>query len=245
MKTFGIMFGLGLSFIAFISQRFLIEKVYKLRYLALDKPLLGKNSAQRYNLLINLVFENFDAEKLKKHIIEKGIKKNTKLYSYLVYKFFDYYWKVEENPIKREQLIESAFLYREIHCENNLIEYSQKELQNHVDFFNKEKLPYEIHLIKFKDSSRGGVLFKCDHVISDGLGLVGFICAISDNYSEEIFHPLLRGKKFTILHEVIGFIFFPYYLIRVTVRVVFNKIYFTPFKKIFDSPKNKHSGRPL
>jgi hypothetical protein len=245
MSTFGIIFGLGLCFIAFISQKFLIEKVYKLRYLALDKPFLGKNSAQRYNLMINLVLEDFDPDKLKKHIIEKGIKKNTKLTSYLVYKFFDYYWKVEENPTKREQTIENAFLYKEIPSENGLIEYAQKELQNHVDFLNKEKLPYEIHLVKFRDSARGGVLFKCDHVISDGLGLVGFICAISDNYTEDIFHPLLRGKKFTILHELIGFILFPYYLIRVTLRVVFNKIYITPFKKYFDTPKNKHTGRTL
>jgi NRPS condensation-like uncharacterized protein len=66
-------------------------------------------------------------------------------------------------------------------------------------------------MITFKNSSSGSILFKCDHFISDGLGLIGLICSIADNYSEDVSHSMLRFKKITFIYELFEFILSPFY----------------------------------
>jgi len=245
-KSYGIFFGGLICLLTFKSKRILTEKLFNLKHLGLDKPLLGHNPAERYNIMVTLIIEDFDAQKLKTHIIENGIKNTTKLMSTLVYQFYDYYWKFEKNPTKREKMIENTFIHTEIPSEENLLEYCQKEVQIHVDNFNTEKFPYETHLIKFKNSTRGCFIFKCDHVLSDGMGLVAFICSLADNYSEDVFHPMMRSKKYSVWQEIFGVLLFPFYLIRSVFKIiVLNKIEKTRFKKRFDTKDCPHTGKTV
>jgi hypothetical protein len=245
-KTYGIFIGGLICLLTFKSKRFLTEKLFNLKHLGLDKPLLGHNPAQRYNIMVTLIIEDFDSKKLKTHMIENGIKKTIKLMSTLVYKFYDYYWKFEKNPTKREKMIENTFVHAEIPGEENLLEYCQKEVKIHVDNSNTEKFPYETHLIKFKNSTRGCLIFKCDHVLSDGMGLVAFICSLADNYSEDIFHPMMRSKNYSVLQEILGVILFPFYLLRNVLNVVIlNKFEKTRFKKRFDTNDSPHTGNTI
>lgn len=65
-----------------------------------DKTFVFRPQSKQYNIMGYIVLEDdYDIQKVKDSIIERGIKQYKKLRSLKQYKFFDFWWK--EIPLER------------------------------------------------------------------------------------------------------------------------------------------------
>jgi hypothetical protein len=76
------------------------------------------------------------------------------------------------------------------------MEYASKQSSNIIDL---NELPYFIEIAKFKDklssTSKGGIIFRFDHILSDGLGLVALMCTMADNLNQKYFSIKLKRNS--------------------------------------------------
>lgn len=240
---YGLIKGLIIVYILFNAYRVLISKLFDVKHAGLDAPFITNNKNEKYNVVLSMTFEYFEPEKMKKLIIERGIMKLSRLRSIIVYKLFSYYWKEIRNREKLNKMIEEAFVYKEIKNEGELPGLVQEEVVENLEILSDEKFPYEFHLIKFKENSKGAVILKTDHVMSDGLGFVSFLCALADNYSPEMFPQVMRGKRKNIWVDILTILLFPINLFKLSLRILFNRPEKSPFKRIYETKHNLHQGR--
>jgi hypothetical protein len=221
----GILLGLFLSFCLFFLYRFIIEKIYDITFSSIDQSLIGFTEDEKYNILVVLVIDDFNPEKLKELIIERGFKTLKKLRSKLIYKFYNYWWKEVSVEEASKRIIISKTTIRE----EELNKYAEIEINKHLDIFNE--IPCEFHLYKFENSSKGVLFVKMDHVISDGLGIFSFISCLADNYSPQLFPEFMRQKHYKFYQRITDIIQFPYYGIVNVLRVATAPEWPTLFRK--------------
>jgi hypothetical protein len=193
-----------------------------------DILLLGFRRCEKFNCICLFLFDDFDAESIRKKLIQ-GVESHPKLNKRLVSLLYLFFWKdvlVKENNNIR--ILQKTFETRE-----EVINYAKEECDNHVDIFNS--LPYDFQIIKYGLKS-GGILFKVDHTLSDGLGMDLFTTVLSDNYDPAILPNVLKMENKTnviyrLLLEILNFVMFPYY----TARLLFSNKYLisgnNPFKR--------------
>jgi NRPS condensation-like uncharacterized protein len=173
-----------LLFALHIYLRFYFMKsVFGLQELnSFSRTLYSQKLHQRTNLLAVSLIENFNPDKIKNIIINRGIQKIPKLRAKLVKKFFGLYWK--EVPLseayERVKIIEKPFA-----DEQEFMEYANKQSGNPIDL---NELLYSIEIASYMDktssTSKGGIIIRIDHILSDGLGMVALICALADNLTQ-------------------------------------------------------------
>jgi len=164
-------------------------------------------------------------------LINKAIKQNKKLRKRVVKKFNNYYWTEVplEDAIKRVRIVEGQF-----NSKDDILNYSRKELDNHINIM--EELPYEMQLIKYSNREGGALIFKSDHTMSDGLGMISLTLTLADSFSEDIIPNILKlGKNIPfylkIVMEIVDFFLFPYYAIRLLLNGKVNVSEENPFKR--------------
>jgi len=126
---------------------------------------------------------------------------------------WSYYWKEIDfkESVKRIKICDTEFKDKE-----DMLKFTQE--QANIQLHLLEELPYEIHILKCKDERYGGaVLFKFDHSMTDGLGLMTFAMALGDNYDLKILPDLIKNKNNkSFLNKLainfIDFLKFPYFL---------------------------------
>lgn len=234
VSSFGIFQGVPLLYIIFTSYHYLIFKLFNLRYLSFEKSLLGFSQSEQYSINLIGCFDNgIDIEKSKEHLISRAIDKIPKLHSKIVFKLFNYYW----------QTVEVKEAYEKIYT----IELESKQ---HLDQFIKDKIkvpikqlnniPYEIYLIKYVNSPGGAIYLKFDHIISDGLGYVAFLCLVADNFSIDLYPKVFHIKNtYSFIVEIKDTILFPlflFYAIYTILTLPYDK---TDFKRLYNC---KHTG---
>jgi len=229
-SKYGVIIGLVLCYILFHMLRFFMKVAFKLeRVNNIDIYFIGKTNREKFNLMGAFFFEDFDEKKIKQLIIERGLSKLKKFRMRLIYKYFGYYWKEVslEESIKRIKIVEN----HKINSDDDMMNYIENEVNNHIDIMNE--MPFEFHLIKYADNSgRGSLVIKLDHTMSDGLGAISATLFMADNYSPEIFPPIMRkGPELPWYQFIIDIILFPYYGVIVFYQMILSPSPMTPFRE--------------
>ena len=72
------------------------------------------------------------------------------------------------------------------------LEFIGKEINDHIDIFND--YPYELNMVPF-GKDEGVCLFKYDHLLVDGLGIIASLCLAADNFSENTYPKIIKMMK--------------------------------------------------
>ena len=177
-----------------------------------DKVFLNKIKSNKVTLIIKLKFSNYNVEKMQDFIYNKLISKIPRLRSKLIFTFYEYFFKEVKSHknIKDKQIIINQNI-KEEDIENII----QNEINNPIDIFNE--MPYKFLLYNIEKSYDGFVLFKYDHILSDGLGIICSLCLISDNFNVNLYPKLLQRMKepniFQKIYLNIASIFYMIYII--------------------------------
>jgi hypothetical protein len=173
----------------------------------MDKIMLGSNKKGGNTLAAAFIVDNFNAENLRMLFIEKCLYKVKKMRCKLTYKYFDYFWK--EEPIKQAEKRYRILDYEISTNQEELLTFLQKEVNTPINII--EEFPYEVIFIKYKDDKKGVIIFKFDHIFSDGLGISSLLCSITDNYTPDKFPMIMKRAKFNLLQEFINLLISPLY----------------------------------
>lgn len=230
ISNYGIIFGCVIFYLSMVLYRIAMKKIFNLEKVNnLDLYFIGGNNREKFNLIGVFFFDDLDIEKMKKIIIERSISKIKKFRMRLVRKFAGYYWKEVplQDAIKTIKIIEN----HNFTSEGDIMNYLEGEVNNHVDIL--KDMPYECQLIKFNnDSGKGVMVLKLDHTLSDGLGIISATLLLADNYSEEIFPPIMRmGVSLPWYYLILNIITFPYYGLYVFYNTLFSHSDSTPLRK--------------
>lgn len=172
-----------------------------------DKIFLGNKQSEVLNLVGIWDIENFNETKIKskfKEVIENIPKLNSKL----IYFMGNYYWKpLKLDDTRLNRIIKTAITAKDY---DEAIKIAQKEINIPLDITES---PFECILIKYTDQqkkvssnnmelnskelSNGCVIFKMDHSLSDGLGIVTLLMCMSDNFSLDLFPPKFKALMFS------------------------------------------------
>ena len=233
--NYGLFFGSSIIFFILTFYYFIIEYLFNIEYLSFDKTLLGFSNRDQYTINLVLCLNgDFNEENIKSRIINNMIKKIPKLQSKIVYIFFNYYWK--KFPINDKMLKETIQII-ELNSKLNLEEFLQNEVNKRLDTLND--YPYKINIIKFNqptiDSNCTGCIhLKCDHVLSDGLGILSLLMCLADDFNTDFYPKVFKNKKpLTFLMELRDTILFPFYLIYAFYVVFFNSSFDKTEYKLF------------
>ena len=241
ISKLGLVYGILLSLALHKFHMLLMEKFFKMIPLSPgDLNFVWLDDKDRYNLVLFLKFEEFNAEKIKNLLIERGLKNFQKLRSRLRFKFFEFYWeevKVEE-AIKTIEIIKNNDEYC-FNSNEDITKCSYKEIAKRIDIMNE--FPFRFLIIENEKAKIKNTLFiKFDHSFSDGLGLIGLICGLADNYSLDLF-PGGFNKRHSILGFICTFLMFPYLMLYSFYRNIFK---ITTKESPFKINYEKKAGHP-
>jgi hypothetical protein len=212
IMSFGFVYGCLIVYLLthlryqFMKHYFGLEKVY-----GVDQVFFNPRKQQRFNLLAVALVDDFDPEKLKTLIIERGIKKIPKMTKQIVNKFYNLYWKQADvsEAVKNVTVREAPFANQQ-----EFLEYAYSEVNQFTDTIGK--FPYSIEIARF-DHGRGGIIFKFDHMMSDALGIATMIASLADNYDVNMFPAILKPYTFNlkeyvldILYDILAVLYIPY-----------------------------------
>lgn len=209
---YGPLFGIPCFVLSFSCYRILIYRWFKLIPLSpSDVCFLSNSNYERYNIIGVLKISSFNSEEIKQMIIEKAIKQLKRMRLILTYNIFNYYWR-EISVTKASKAV--SIIENEIE-DKDINKYIESELHQYIDI--RESPPYEIKIIKIKNQDKGVVLFKFDHILSDGLGIISLMCSLDDNYNAELFPKIMKlNSQYElsylgiILHYLAFIIYGPY-----------------------------------
>lgn len=234
MYLFGIVKGIVLSLIIHKTYLLIMFKVLRLEpFSSGDKTFVFRPITERYNFIGYIIFnDDFNIEALKESIIERGIKQYRKLRSVNCYKFFEFWWK--ELPI--EQCINDLAPFEvrnnigKFESTQDLINYSYNEIELSFNLFTQ--LPYKFIFVKNDNGTfKNFIILKVDHCLSDGLGFVGLLTALGENYDLKLFPQSMKKKTISCKEIIISLLFSPYYACYAFYRNLFQlSTRNTPFK---------------
>ena len=238
IKWQGFLFGFPFFILLFSCYRIIISKIFKLIPLTpLDICFYSNNNSNRFNIISILEINNFNYEIIKNTFINKSIKNIKKLRLKLIYKFYNYYWK----EFDIENIIKNVFIYKEI-PHNNFNTYINQEINSFIDV-NKH-FPYEIHCIKFtnpNNNNKGAILFKFDHLMSDGLSMISLICSLDRNYSLDLFPSLMKSSQpLSTFKNLLIWISFPFLGPYSLYLLFFTHCNLTPFREKINNNINNN-----
>lgn len=236
--NYGFLVGLIILYVYDILSKYILNKFFHLHKLCTEELfLLGFSKSERTNMICAFFFEkNFNSIEIKDLLINKGIKMNEKLRRKIVRKYGIYFWEdVDMQTAERSvKIINNVF-----ESKDDIVDYIRKEIDNHVDILNN--VPYEFQIIPYKNKEGGAILFKLDHVLSDGLGIVSFTITLADNFNESLMPDILKKLKIPFHLELAAFLInlflFPYYSSKLLLNGIINKLEDTPFSSL-----DKQSG---
>jgi len=221
LYNFGFIKGIAFYYIStYLYQLILyytigIEEVTSLEFMF--APLRNEN---KFTMTGYFILESFEPEKIKNLIIEKAIKKFKRLRLKLTYTLGNYYWK--EFPV--EEAFNQVKIYSDINLKINddILKYVLKE---QATPFNLNEFPYEFQLLRHGQG--GFLLTKFDHSLSDGIGLLGLLIAMADNYNINLYPKLGEASMFSIfMLQLLS----PFYVIEKIYNAIKIKYIDGPFK---------------
>ena len=187
-----------------------------------DKMFISTNIIKFPIILGVLFFKNFNTQKIKKLLIERGLKNIKKLRSRLVYKYFNYYWEEISlsSAVEKIKIIKNINnLYKD---KDSVIKLANKEINK--PFCKLNFIPYEFILLSYgkKSEKKGPMIIKFDHLLCDGLSLVSLITCMSDNFSPNIFPSIMHKKENIFLQKLLDY--FPFLNMKICEQI-FSELY--------------------
>ena len=212
----GFIKGVLFFYVLHSAYYYIMKQIYHIEpFSAGDKTFVFRPQSEQYNLLGYIVLENdFDVEEMKKMIINNGIRRYKKLRSVNIIKHLDFWWK--EIPLNDVLTHYSPFETRInstiFNTVDDMIKYSFNELN--IKFDLEHQLPYKFIFVRNANGVfHNLVIFKADHILSDGVGFVGLLSALADNYDIKLF-PTSMKKHNTSIMTILSMIFLsPYFAI--------------------------------
>jgi hypothetical protein len=200
IEEFGIVLGLVDIYSLISLYDFLVYKILNLERLnSFDKFFITDDDRKRATLIIFMRINNLDELKLKNLIFERLIKKIRKFRCKIKYTLFDFYWTEINQEAVYKKLMNTPCIETN---EENMKDFVQKEINSPCDLFND--VLYEFKMYKH-ENGKGTLLFKFDHAMSDGLGVMAALCAMSDDYSIDIFPKSVQQQKIPFYKYIIDF----------------------------------------
>jgi hypothetical protein len=187
--SLGLIFGiLGFTLIMY-TKYYLILWIFGLQKVTNgDLNTISDNNKYRHNYVAIFLVDDFDADKLKAHMIN-GLRKIRRFRLILKRFLFNYYWK----EINVKEVDKRIGVIKGFNTEDNFMAHCKDELNRFIDVWSELPFIIEIAQIGPESEKKGGILFKIDHAVSDGLGLVSAVCAIADNYDITIFPKVIQN----------------------------------------------------
>ena len=170
----------------------LIYHIFGLKALSgFDKVFLTTTPVGRYQITsLSRYNKNFDVKKFSIFLKERIVIPFSRYHSRLVKKFMEYYWY--EDPDIEKACNSIIKLTPRVKDWNEAVEVIRKEINNHIDIFND--YPYELNIVPF-GKDEGICLFKYDHLLVDGLGIIASLCLAADNFSENTYPKILKMMR--------------------------------------------------
>lgn len=205
---YGFLSGSLIHFLIFLLYKYSLHKILNLEMLgAIDRCFIGSNNKERFNIVAVATFENFNAEKIRELTLERAVRKIPKFRKKLIHKFGNFFWTdaTYEEASERVVIINNE----KFKNDEDVFKLAEDEINLHIN--SLEELPYLIKLFPHHNKNSGTVIFKFDHVFSDGLGIISTICSLADNYDRNIFPSIMRSFKFRWYHDIIDWLSFIYF----------------------------------
>ena len=180
----------------FFSTIYLYHKiiyyVYGLQVLSgFDKMFLTISPVGRYQITsLSRYNKNFDVEKFGQFLKDRLVKPFKRYHSRLVKKNMEYFWY--EDPDIEKACNKIVKLSPRLKNFDEALEFVAQEINNHIDIFNE--YPYELNMVPY-GKDEGICLFKYDHLLVDGLGIIASLCLAADNFSENTYPKIIKMMK--------------------------------------------------
>jgi hypothetical protein len=190
-KHFGIFFGILSMFAILYARYYIILYIFGLEKLTnIDIAIVSEETKYRTNLLAIMLIDDYNEAALTTHFI-KALQSIRKFRLMLKKAFFSFYWK----EVDMAQVPTRIKAIPGFKSEEDFLAYCQVEMNNFIDIYSE--LPYTVELASIGPSvdKKGAIIFKIDHIVSDGLGIVTAICAISDNYDIHMFPKIMQANS--------------------------------------------------
>lgn len=192
-----------------------------------DKVFITTNPSQRYQITsFSRYIKNFDPEKYRQFLKDRLVSKNPKYHSRLIKKFMEYYWY--EDPDIEKAYNSIIKLSPRLNNFEEALEFVKKELNIRIDIFND--YPYELNIVPY-GKNEGICIFKFDHLLTDGLGIVATLCLIADNFSEETYPKIIKlMREPNIFQKIYLYLVAPFYGLLYFIHFTLFKDRNCPFK---------------
>ena len=156
-----------------------------------DKVFLTTSPVGRYQITsLSRYNKNFDVNKFRQFLKDRIVKLFPRYHSRLVKKYMEYYWY--EDPDLEKACDRIIKLSPRLKDFDEALELISREINNHIDIFND--YPYELNMVPF-GKDEGICLFKYDHLLVDGLGIIASLCLAADNFSENTYPKIIKMMK--------------------------------------------------
>ena len=156
-----------------------------------DKMFLTTSPVGRYQITsLSRYNKGFDVKKFSQFLKERIVKIFPRYHSRLIKKFMEYYWY--EDPDIEKACNKIIKVSPRLKNFEEALEFIAKEINIHIDIFND--YPYELNIVPF-GKDEGICLFKYDHLLVDGLGIISSLCLAADNFSENTYPKIIRMMK--------------------------------------------------
>ena len=192
MNHFNIIISPIIFFATIYIYHKIIYTIFGLKALSgFDKVFLTTSPVGRYQITsLSRYNKNFDVKKFAIFLKERIVTPFPRYHSRLVKKFMEYYWY--EDPDIERACNSIIKLTPKVKNWEEALEVIAKEINNHIDIFND--YPYELNMVPF-GKDEGICLFKYDHLLVDGLGIIASLCLAADNFSENTYPKIIKMMK--------------------------------------------------
>ena len=215
-------FNIILSPFIFFSSIFIYHKIiyyiFGLKPLSgFDKMFLTTSPVGRYQITsFSRYYKSFDVKKISQFLKERMVKIFPRYHSRLIKKFMEYYWY--EDPDIEKAYNKIIKISPRLKNFDEALEFISKEVNIHIDIFNE--YPYELNMVPF-GKDEGIFLFKYDHLLVDGLGIIVSLCLSADNFSENTYPKIIKmNKEPNFLQKLYLYSVAPFYAIITLIKFI-------------------------
>ena len=192
LNYFSVFISPLLFFLTIYLYHKIIYYIYGLKALSgFDKVFLTTTPVGRYQITsLSRYNKDFDVVKFRKFLKERIVSPFSRYHSRLVKKNMEYFWY--EDPDIEKACDKIIKLSPRLKNFEEALEFIGKEINDHIDIFND--YPYELNMVPF-GKDEGVCLFKYDHLLVDGLGIIASLCLAADNFSENTYPKIIKMMK--------------------------------------------------
>ena len=230
INFFGIFLGIimGIFFLYIILQLyiFLMNKIFHLEFVTgIEKVYITRNPKNGFHIVSLVYFSNYNQEEMYSFIYDYYICQIKRFRQKLVEKHFEFWFK-EVSTIEAKN---SIIKLKPFKNEEEILNHVEKEMNEEIDIFKDLPYKFQIAEIGKKEEKKGILIFKFEHIMTDGLGLIASLCCGASNYNINAFPTIMTNMKEDSLKETI------FYWCVYPIFLIHSIFFFIPMKR-YKSP---------